>query len=187
MRILDKITAFFFDSHARSVPLWILAVLFLLLWVTAGLSQIMQGFIVALVSGIAAYWAGLAKAFRDAKQKAYSESLAPIIKMVYDKEIADKKEFNKAVALVWLYGSKNVALKMNDVASIINDPKRGKGTEALQQLIVEMRKDIQLREDLKPDEVKHLYTVLLEKWRGRQLDHSQYLRINDLILRRIRF
>ena len=103
--------------------------------------------------------------FREAKQNAYKEILHPIIKMAYEsKQVNDSKEFNKALALVWIYANKKVALKMDKVVSIINKPSRGNVTEALQEAIVEMRKDVQIwsGQKLKSDKVKHLYTRVIE-------------------------
>lgn len=121
--------------------------------------------IIALFSGIIGFVVGSVKAFREAKQNAYKEILPPIIKMAYEPQQGiDNKEFNKALALTWIYANKKVALKMDRVVSIINDHNRGNITKALQDAIAEMRKDVQVlsTQNLKSDKVKHLYTRVIE-------------------------
>jgi len=51
---------------------------------------------------------------------------------------------------------------MDRAVSILHDPRRGNRTEALQEAIVAMRRDIQIspRQKLDPDEVAHLYSQL---------------------------
>ena len=59
-------------------------------------------------SALIGYVVGAAKAFREQKQKAYTEILPPILKFAYDKESdIDEKEFSKALGIMWLYGSRN--------------------------------------------------------------------------------
>lgn len=114
-----------------------------------------------IISAIIGFIIGSVKAFREAKQNAYKEILPPIIKMAYDPlEGIDNKEFNKSLALSWVYANKKVARKMDKVASIINNRSRGDVTKALQNVIYEMRKDIQLLSSqwLNPEEFRHLYT-----------------------------
>lgn len=118
---------------------------------------------IAIVTGAIGYFVGSAKSFREAKQKAYSELLAPILKIGYGysdlRNPENEDEFSKALALLWLYGNKKVAMKMDFAVSIIIDQSRGSFTEAMQQVITEMRKDLQLLpwQSLKPEELKHLY------------------------------
>ena len=117
--------------------------------------------LVVIISGIIGYLLGACKAFREAKQKAYQEILPPIIKMAYRSEDANEGEFCEAIFKLWLYGSKAVAKKVDNVVSIAHDHKRGNITEALQKAIVEMRKDIQIlpwQKRLTPNEVKHIFT-----------------------------
>jgi len=122
----------------------------------------MQIFLI-LLAGITGYILGEIKSFREAKQKAYSELLPPILKMAYKRETTeDEKEFSKALSKLWLFGSKKVTHKMEHALKIIHKDIRGDITNALQVTVVEMRKDIQLWfwQELKPEEVNHLYTYI---------------------------
>ena len=102
--------------------------------------QILFIILTAFITGLIGFIVGSIKAFREAKQNAYKEILPPIIKMVYEPQSgSDNKKFNKALALVWIYANKKVALKMDRVVSIINKRDRGHITKALQEAIVEMR------------------------------------------------
>ena len=88
--------------------------------------------------------------------------------MAYEPEQGyDNKEFNKALALVWIYSNKKIAKRMDSVVSIINNPNDRNVTKALQEAIVEMRKDIQLwsSQYLIPSEINHLYTKVVVKKR----------------------
>ena len=113
-----------------------------------------------LFSAVVGYLFGAVKSFRDEKQKAYSEILPPVVKMIYNPTEDDEKEFNKALAKLWLYANREVAFKVDKVASILVVPNRGNITEAIQDAIAAMRKDIHHKWPLsriRPDEVKHLY------------------------------
>ena len=115
-----------------------------------------------LFSGLVGYLIGAVKSFRDEKQKAYGEILPPVVRMAYTNNPTpdDEKEFNKALAKLWLYANREVAFKVDKVASILVDPTRGNKTEAIQQAIVAIRKDIHHKwpfSKIEPDEVKHLY------------------------------
>lgn len=124
---------------------------------------ILPGILIAIISGSIGYLVGLIKTFRDGKQKAYSELLPPILKMAYDpKSEQDEKEFNSALAKLWLYGSKEVVKNMEVAISIIHDNSRGSLTAALQKAVISMRQDIQLYfwQRLKDEDVKFLYTKL---------------------------
>lgn len=118
------------------------------------------------LTGFLGYIIGSAKSFREAKQKAYTELLPPILKVGYGQlDIKDSQvenEFNKALSLLWLYGNKKVARKMDHAVSIIIKPERGNFTKSMQQVISEMRKDIQpsLFQRLRPFELKHFYTKM---------------------------
>ena len=118
-----------------------------------------------IVSVIVGYVIGTMKSFREAKQKAYGELLPPIIKTAYNPQGDDEKEFNAAINKLWLYGSKSVALKMEHALKIMHDPSKGDVTKALQEAVVEMRKDIQLWllwpwQKLNPKDVNHIYTII---------------------------
>ncbi len=122
--------------------------------------------IIIIISGLIGFIVGSIKAFREAKQNAYKEILPPIINMAYNPQPNDEnKEFNRALALVWIYADKKVAKKMDKVVSIIINRNRGDITKALQEVIVEMRKDIQLwsNQRLKPKDVNHLYTKVISR------------------------
>ncbi|MBW2075780.1 MAG: hypothetical protein JRI58_13735 [Deltaproteobacteria bacterium] len=115
-----------------------------------------------LFSAMVGYLVGAVKSFRDEKQKAYGEILPPIVRMAYTSTLTqdDEKDFNKALAKLWLYANRDVAFKVDRVASILVDPSRGNKTEAIQQAIVAIRKDIHHKwpfSNIKPDEVAHLY------------------------------
>jgi hypothetical protein len=119
-----------------------------------------------LFSALVGYLFGAVKSFRDEKQKAYSEILPPFVRMIYSPTQDDEKEFNKALAKLWLYANRDVAFKVDKVASILVDPNRGNITEAIQDAIVAMRKDIHHKwpfSKIRPDEVKHLYMRIGKK------------------------
>ena len=114
----------------------------------------------AIFTGIIGYFAGACKAFREAKQKAYQEILPPIVKMAYRSKQADEGDFCEALSKLWLYGSKTITKKMDDALYIVHDPTKGNISTALQKVIAEMRKDIQIVpwQTLKPDDVGHIFT-----------------------------
>ncbi len=114
--------------------------------------------------GLIGYAVGSAKSFREAKQKAYTELLPPIIKMVYQLENQnDIKEFNTALIKLWLYADSKVAKKMEEVLTIIHGHgKLNERTEKLQEVILMMRKDIQFWywQRLSPKDINHIYTYM---------------------------
>lgn len=124
------------------------------------MDPIIPGAIVAVVTALAGYYAGRFKTFREGKQKAYEEIIPIVLKVAYHREAEDEREFNKALARLWLYGSRSVALKMDYAISIMIKGSRGNITTALQEAVVEMRKDIQLPyvRRVKTQEVKHIYS-----------------------------
>lgn len=125
----------------------------------------MKELFLLIVGAFLGYGLGLIKAFWEEKQRTYKEILPPIQKMAYHPEEVDEREFNKALGQSWLYGSKDVAMKMDKVVSIMVDPSRGSLGEALQETVAAMRKDIQLFpwQRLKPKQVNHLYARLRHK------------------------
>lgn len=130
----------------------------------SGISGIIaKGTIIVLpifFSGLLGYLTGAVKAFRDEKQKAYGELLPSIVRMAYNPSPDDEKDFNKALNKLWLYANREVAFKVDKVASILVDHRRGNIAEAIQQAIVAMRKDIHHKwpfSKIRPDEVNHLY------------------------------
>jgi len=123
------------------------------------LSSIALYLIAAILPALIGYYFGLARSFREQKQKAYGEILPPVVKMAYDPKSADDKEFNQALMKLWLYGSRKVVKKVDAAIASLLDPSRGNATTALQQSIALMRRDIQLLpwQRLKAEEVEHLY------------------------------
>jgi len=118
---------------------------------------------IIILSGIIGYIVGAVKSFREEKQKAYGEIIPPILKMAYDpQDVLDEKEYSKALAKLWLYGSKNVTRKMEYALKLVHNPTGSDVSKALQEAVVEMRKDIQIFswQRLKPEDVGHLYTKI---------------------------
>jgi len=117
-----------------------------------------------IFSALVGYRFATAKSFREEKQKAYSELLPSIVRMIYDPASFDETEFSKSLMKLWLYGSKRAARKMEQAVSIFHHPDKGNVTKALQEAIVEMRKDIQVWpwQRIKPNEVVHLYTKIVK-------------------------
>ena len=114
--------------------------------------------IVSVVSLIIGFIFGNIKFHREEKYKAYREFLSPIVRFVFSKDNEDA--YNEAMQKLWVFASKKVAKKMDIVASRINNPERGDVVEALQELISEMRKDIQLWtcNQIAAPEIRHFYT-----------------------------
>ena len=131
------------------------------------LNQILLIIISTVIGGLIGYFVGIARAFREEKQKAYGEILPTIIRVAYNANRKDEEEFGKALGKLWLYGSKKVAVKMDIAVSILHDSTRGDKTKALQEAVAEMRKDIQVMpwQRLRPEDVKHLYSRL-GRWIG---------------------
>jgi hypothetical protein len=113
-----------------------------------------------LIGALIGYIIGACKAFREAKQKAYQEILPPILKFAFRSSQMKEGEYCEALCKLWLYGNKKVTKKMDYALWIAHDPSRGNMTKALQEVIVEMRKDIQLLscQTIKPEDVQHLFT-----------------------------
>lgn len=126
--------------------------------------NLVAGILLAIATGCVGFILGSIKFFREEKQKAYRESLPPIIKMAFDTDRTkgDEEEFNKALAKFWLYGNKGVTKKIDKVASILVNPKRGDLTRSVQEAIIEMRRDIRIKgyQGLKPEEVAHMYAKI---------------------------
>ncbi len=124
-----------------------------------------------LVIGIAGgYLAAVLRTFWEEKQKTYAEILPQFLKVAHAGQKIDESEFNQALAKLWLYGSKKVAVKMDKAHGIIIKPERGNIAKAFQEAIIEMRNDIQIWHKLpssvfrwkrlEPEDVKHLYTQI---------------------------
>ena len=126
--------------------------------------NVLWSIVLIVLSGITGYFVGAIKSFREEKQKAYGEIIPPILKMAYNpQDIKDEQDYSKALTKLWLYGSKGVAQKMEAALKIMHDHSKGNVTKALQEAVVEMRKDIQLWpwQKLKPEDVNHLYTRII--------------------------
>ncbi len=116
--------------------------------------------IIAVVTGIVGLVLGNIKFHREEKYKAYREFLSPIVRFVFERDNQD--EYNEAQQKLWVFASKKVARKMDIVASRVIKPERGDVIEALQEMIAEMRNDIQLWScsRIKPPEIAHIYTTV---------------------------
>lgn len=124
---------------------------------------------IALVTAFAGYVVGRIKAFLEGKQRAYDEILPIILRAAYDRTVEDEKALNKAVAKLWLYGNREVAIKIDEALSKMVKPSRGDITKVLQEAIVAMRNDIQAFsyfQRVKAEEVKHLYTRIVTSEKG---------------------
>lgn len=119
--------------------------------------------LLTLFSALVGYFLGTLESFREEKQRAYGELLPPIIKMAYDPQFSDEADFSMALSKLWLYGSKKVTRKMEHALSILHHPDRGNISKAFQEVIVEMRADIQILpwQKIEPEEVNHLYTKIV--------------------------
>ena len=119
--------------------------------------------VAAIGTGILGFLFGSYRQFREEKHRAYRELLPPIIKAAYRRDLGDEKELNEATAKLWLYANRSVAKKMDLALSRIIKPSRGSATQALQEAIIAMRKDLRLRwfwQGLSSKEVAHIYTVI---------------------------
>jgi len=116
--------------------------------------------IFALVTGIIGFVLGNIKFHREEKYKAYREFLSPIVRFVFEKD--NQHEYNEAQQKLWVFASKKVVKKMDIVAQRVIKPERGSVLEALQEMIAEMRNDIQLwrYSRIKPPEIAHFYTFV---------------------------
>ena len=117
--------------------------------------------IVAIITGIIGFILGNIKFYREEKYKAYREFLSPIVRFVFTHDNED--QYNEAMQKLWVFASKKVAKKMDIVAYIVIDPpNRGNVIEACQDLISEMRTDIQLWScnRIKAPEIGHIFTTV---------------------------
>jgi hypothetical protein len=112
-----------------------------------------------ILSAFVGYLFHAAKTFREQKQEAYKDILLPIVQMVYDRENANDADYNRALLRLWLYGTKRVT-RVLDRLFIIHGSQKGDKVQALQEIVVAMRSDIQLLpwQRLKPQDIHHLYT-----------------------------
>ena len=116
--------------------------------------------IIALVTGIIGFVLGNIKFHREEKYRAYREFLSPIVRFVFERDNQDA--YNEAQQKLWVFASRKVAKKMDIVAARIIKPERGNPIEGLQEMIAEMRNDIQLWSfsRINPPEIAHIYTTL---------------------------
>ena len=121
------------------------------------------GIIAGLVTGIVGFILGNLKFHREEKYKAYRDFLSPIVRFVFERDNQDA--YNEAQQKLWVFASRKVAKKMDIVASRVIKPERGNPIEALQEMIAEMRNDIQPWSfcRIKPPEIAHIYTVVQKK------------------------
>jgi PII-like signaling protein len=119
------------------------------------------GGIIAILTGLLGFYLGRFKEFKENKHKAYSTILPIIIEVCYNHQNINESKYNQAIILSWLYSNKKVAKILDKIASIIVEPKRGDIVKETQNLIIEMRKDIQpfFWQRLKAKDVKHIYTI----------------------------
>jgi len=119
--------------------------------------------IVAVVTGIVGFILGNLKFHREEKYKAYRDFLSPIVRFVFERDNQDA--YNEAQQKLWVFASRKVAMKMDIVASRVIKPKKGNPVEALQEMIAEMRNDIQPWSfcRIKPPEIAHIYTIAPKK------------------------
>jgi len=120
--------------------------------------DLLQTAIIAAVTGVLGFVLGSIKFHREEKYKAYREFLSPIVRFVFEKDNED--EYNEAMQKLWVFASRKVAMKMDVVASRVIDPKRGNVLKAVQEMLAEMRKDVQLWtwSTIEPPEIAHFYT-----------------------------
>ena len=116
--------------------------------------------IVAVITGIVGFILGNLKFHREEKYKAYREFLYPIVRFVFEGD--NQNAYNEAQQKLWVFASKKVAKKMDIVTSRLIQPKRGNPIEALQEMMAEMRNDIQpwSLSRIKPPEIAHIYTIV---------------------------
>jgi len=135
-------------------------------------SSIIIALIPLIIVGITGYYLGRVKTFREEKQKVYSESIQPILAVVFrNPDISDRDrreledEFNKANLKLLLYSNNKVAKKLQQTTRILKDSTRDDIICKLQETLAEMRKDIQVKHlrnirSLKPKDFTHFYFSL---------------------------
>jgi len=125
--------------------------------------QLITTIAIAIITGIIGFIFGNIKFHREEKYRAYREFLSPIVRFVFTRDNEDA--YNEAMQKLWIFASKKVAKKMDIVASRVIKKERGNVIEALQDLIYEMRNDIQLWSfnRIKATEIVHIYTTVLKK------------------------
>jgi len=116
--------------------------------------------VIAVLTGIIGFIFGNIKFHREEKYRAYREFLSPIVRFVFTKD--NEAAYNEAMQKLWVFANKKVAKKMDIVASMVIKPERGNVIKALQDLISEMRNDIQLWScsRIKAPEIRHIYTTV---------------------------
>ena len=122
--------------------------------------DIFTGIIIAAGTGVVGFILGNIKFHREEKYKAYREFLSPIVRFVFERDNQDA--YNEAQQKLWVFASRKVAIKMDIVASRVIKSKRGNPVKALQEMIAEMRNDIQPWSfcRIKPPEIAHIYTIV---------------------------
>ena len=118
-----------------------------------------------IIGAIIGFFLGQFKFFMEEKHRAYRELLPPILKAGYRPKEENEDDFNKALTKLWLYGNKEVTQKIDRAVSIMHDSQRGELTNAYQEAIIAMRKDLRMKwpfDRLKPDDVRHIYSKIGE-------------------------
>jgi len=121
-----------------------------------------------LLVGLLGYFAGKSIEFRKEKQKVYSDSIQPLLATKYGSKIPTEEELNKSNLRILLYSNREVAIKLQKATRILVKPERGDITEAFQELLSAMRKDVQLFswlnwQKLKSTDFTHIYFNLESK------------------------
>jgi len=128
--------------------------------------------VIALITGIIGFIFGNIKFHREEKYRAYREFISPIVRFVFIRDNEDA--YNEAMQKLWVFASKKVAKKMDIVASRVIKPERGNVKEALQDLISEMRSDIQLWSwgRIKALEIRHIHTTVTKSSQSNNNDNT---------------
>ncbi len=126
-----------------------------------------------ILVGVVSFFAGRSLEFRKEKQKAYSESIQPILAAHFGSKKLTEEELNQCNLKILLYGNRKVAIKLQEATRIFVDPSRGDITDAFQKLLATMRNDVQLLkwfpcQRLTPEEFTHIYF----KYNSKKFDNN---------------
>jgi len=120
--------------------------------------NILLPIILVVVGYLFGHFLGSLKFFHEHKLRMYEEALPALLRYLFTPgggEIENK--FNQALSKMWLYGNKDVCDKMDEAITKRMKPSQGNFVPALQEFILEMRKDIQP----------------IWRWKKRQLSEGQ--------------
>lgn len=125
---------------------------------------------VPIITGLVGFFLGAVKFFREEKQKAYKVFLPTIIRMRFrgGESKTDEREFNEALSLLLLYGSKKAIQKTFSAIAIMHKPSRGNIIKAFQEAIAVMREDVQIFpwlpwRRLRPEEITQFYSIVSDQ------------------------